>query len=137
MNINYLAILLATVLQFIFGAVWYGAFFGKLWGKIHGFDKLPKEKQQELMKGMGILYLVQFIVTLITTFILAIFLAYVPDWNAYALAGFCWLGFIVPAQVSSVLFSNTDPKYRFQKILLQTGAALGCLEIAAIVLHLM
>jgi len=137
MQLNYLAILIATVLQFIFGAIWYGALFGKLWGKIHGFDKLPKDVQAKLMKGIGPLYIVQFIGTLITTFILAIFLAYVPSWNAYALAAFCWLGFTVPAQVSSVIFGNTEPRWRLQKVLIQTFAALGCLEIAAIVLHLM
>ena len=45
-----MAILVATVGQFIFGAIWYMPVFGKLWGKIHGFDQVPPEKQKEMMK---------------------------------------------------------------------------------------
>lgn len=136
MGINFLAIAIATIIDFVFGAIWYGPIFGKLWGKIHGFDKLSKAVQQEMMKQMGPLYGVQFAVTLLTNVILAIFISYVPGWNAYALAAFIWLGFVVPAQVSSVLFGGTEPKWIVTKISLQAGASLICLEIAAVVLHL-
>lgn len=137
MNLNYLAILVATLLDFIAGFIWYGPIFGKLWGKIHGFDKLSKAVQQEMMKQMGPLYGVQFAVTMLTNVILAIFISYVPGWNAYALAAFIWLGFVVPTQVSSVLFGGTEPKWIITKITIQAGASLACLEIAAAVLHMM
>jgi len=135
MHLNYLAIIIATALQFAAGAIWYGPLFSKLWGKMHGFDKLSKEVQQKMMKEMGPLYGLQALVTLVTTVVLAIFLAYVPDWNPYALAGFCWIGFVVPTQVSSVIFSNTEKKWMVKKVAVQAGASLVCLEIAAIVLH--
>jgi hypothetical protein len=135
MELNYGAILAATVLQFICGAIWYSFLFGKLWGKIHGFDKLPKEVQQKMMKGMGPFYAVQALMTLITTFVLAIFLTYMPDWNPYAMAGFFWLGFVVPTQVSAVIFGGTESKWIVKKILVQAGASLVCLEIAAVILH--
>lgn len=135
MELNYTAILLATFLQFVCGAIWYTAFFGKLWGKIHGFDKLPKEKQQEMMKGMGPIYGVQLLVTLIMTFVLAIFIEMLPqNWNAYGMAGFFWLGFILPAQVSSVLFGGTESKWIVKKIAIQSFSSLICLEVAALVL---
>ncbi len=133
MNINFLAILVATIAQFIVGAVWYSALFGKLWGKIHGFDKLTKEIQDKMMKQMGPFYALQFGVTLLTSFVLAIFLAYQPDWNAYAMAGFFWLGFVVPTQVSGVIFGGTEGKWVVKKILVQAFASLACLESAAIV----
>lgn len=137
MNINMVAVLLATVMQFIWGAVWYSAFFGKLWGKMHGFDKLPKEVQEKMMREMGPIYGVQFLVTLLTSFVLAIFISNQPSWNAYAMAGFFWLGFVVPTQTSSVLFGGTERKWIVTKIVVQAGAALGSLEIAAAVLKMM
>ena len=137
MHLNYGAIILATVLDFIAGAVWYSVFFGKIWGHIHGFDKLPKEVQNKMQKEMGPFYGLQALVTLVTVFVLAIFLSYQPTWNAYAMAGFFWLGFVLPTLISAVIFSNTERKFMFPKVAIQSGAALVCLEIAAAVLHLM
>jgi hypothetical protein len=135
MQINFVAILIATVVQFIIGAVWYSALFGKLWGKIHGFDKLPKATQQKMMKAMGPFYVLQFVVTLVTTFVLEIFIVYLPhDWNVYGLAGFFWVGFVVPTQVSAVIFGGTESKWIVKKIAVQAGAAFFCLEAAAVVL---
>lgn len=137
MELNYLAILVATVLQFIVGAIWYSLLFGKLWGRIHGFDKLSKEVQQKMMKAMGPFYGVQFLMTLITTFVLDLFIVYLPqDWNVYAMAGFFWLGFVLPTQVSAVIFGGTESKWIVKKVAVQAGAALVCLEIAATVLHI-
>lgn len=136
MHLNYLAVLVATVVDFVIGAIWYSVFFGKLWGKIHGFDKLPKATQQKLMKGMGPFYALQALVTLVTAFVLAIFLAYQPTWNAYAMAGFFWIGFVVPTQVSGVVFGGTEAKWMLTKILVMAGASLLCLEAAATILHL-
>lgn len=136
MSLNYVAILLATVLQFIFGAVWYGALFGKLWGEIHGFDKLSKAVQQKMMSEMGPYYAIQFFVTILTTVVLAIFIEYVPqNWNPYGMAFFFWIGFVVPTQVSSVIFGGTPREWIVKKIAVQAGAAFGCLQIAAAVLH--
>src|SRR5882672_2255022 len=120
MQLNYLAIVIATVAQFIIGAIWYSALFGKLWGKIHGFDKLPKEVQQKMMKEMGPFYALQALLTLITTVILAIFLAYLPhDWNPYMMAGFFWIGFVVPTQASAVIFGGTEGKWMVKKVAVQ------------------
>lgn len=135
MQLNYVAILLAAALQFALGFVWYGPLFGNLWGKMHGFDKLSKEVQQEMMKKMGPLYGVQALVTLITTVVLAIFLTYQPTWNAYAMAGFFWIGFIVPTQVSGVLFGGTKPEWFVKKMAIMIVYSLISLEAAAAVLH--
>ncbi len=137
MQLNYLAIILATIVQFIIGAIWYSFLFGKLWGRIHGFDKLPKQVQQKMMKAMGPFYALQFLMTLITTVILAIFITYLPaSWNPYAMAAFFWIGFVVPTQVSAVIFGGTEKKWIFKKIAIQAGASLICLEAAAAILHL-
>jgi fatty acid desaturase len=137
MSLNYLAILIATVLQFIVGAIWYMPLFGKMWGEIHGFNKFSKEEQQKMMKGMGPFYTLQIFVTLVTTVVLALFVAGLPDWNVYGIAGFLWLGFVVPTQVSAVVFGGTEPKWIAKKTLIMAFGALLCLEVAALVLHLM
>lgn len=137
MHINYVAILLATVAQFIVGAIWYTPLFGRLWGKIHGFDKLPKATQKKMMSMMPAMLGIQFITTILTSFVLYLFIAYQPSWNAYAMAGFLWLGFVVPTQVSAVIFGNTEPKWVITKIAIMAGASILCLEAAAIVLRMM
>lgn len=137
MEINFLAIVVASTAQFICGAVWYSALFGKLWGKIHGFDKLSKDVQQKMMKEMGPYYGVQFLVTVLMAFVLALLMSVLPkDWSAFKLAGLLWLGFIVPTQVSSVIFGGTQGKWIVKKIAVQAGAALLCLEVGAGVLQL-
>lgn len=137
MEVNYISVLVATVVQFIIGALWYSVLFGKLWGRIHGFDKLSKEVQQEMMKKMGPFYGLQALVTLITSFVLAIFITNFQTWNPFAMTFFIWLGFIVPAQVSAVIFGGTEGKWILKKILVQSGAALCCLEAGAAVIYFM
>ncbi len=137
MEFNYLAIVIAVIAQFIVGAVWYGPIFGKLWGKIHGFDKLSKEVQEKMMKEMGPYYGLQLLVTIITTFVLAIFITSLPGWNPYAMAGLFWLGFVIPAQVSAVIFGGTDRKWIAKKIIVQAVGSLACLMVAAAILSMM
>lgn len=135
-TINLMAVLLAAVGQFAFGALWYTALFGDLWGKMHGFDKLPKAKQQEMMKGMNSIYAVQFLVTLISVFVLAKLITLVPGYSAYTLAFWLWLGFMVPCNVSAVLFGGTENKWIPTKIAVMCGAHIGYLLVAVFILGL-
>ena len=137
MHINYLAIIIASVAQFIIGAIWYMPLFGNLWGKIHGMEKVSKEDRQKMMKSMGPFLGLQFLLTLVTTFVLAIFIEYQPTWNAYAMAAFFWIGFVIPTQVSGVIFGGTNPKWIVTKILVQAGASFLCLEVAAAIIRAM
>lgn len=74
MEINYIAVLVAAVAQFIFGAIWYMPIFGKMWGKIHGFDKATPEEQKVMTKKMGPYLLTQFVFTIVTSAIFALLL---------------------------------------------------------------
>lgn len=134
MELNYLAIILATIVQFILGAVWYGPLFGKLWGRIHGFDKLSKDVQDKMVKAMAPFYGIQFLVTVMTTVVLAILIENLPDWNVLVLALFLWLGFVLPAQVSAVIFGGTEGKWIAPKIALQAGGSLLFMLAAVLVL---
>ena len=136
MTINYIAVLVAAVAQFIFGAIWYMPLFGKLWGKIHGFDQVSPEEQKIMTKKMMPFLVVQFIVTVLTTVIFAMLLnQFSGDWNIYYLAVALWLGFMVPTQISAVIFGGTKPEWVMKKILVSVFGALGCMLIAAFVLN--
>lgn len=136
MNINYVAVLVAAVAQFIFGAIWYTPIFGKLWGKIHGFDKATPEEQKVMTKEMMPYLGIQFFFTIVTTFVFALLLNGIPsDWNIYGLAGFFWLGFIVPTQVSAVIFGGTKKEWLAKKSLIMIFGALGCMMILAFVMN--
>ena len=88
------------------------------------------------MKGMMPFYIVQFLVTIVTTVVLALFRGGLPpEWNVFGEAGFFWIGFVVPTQVSAVIFGGTEGKWIVTKIAIMAGGALGCLMIAAATLH--
>lgn len=135
MELNYLAILVAAVLQFISGWVWYMPLFGKAWGAMHGYDQLSKEEQDKAQKEMGPQLGLQFLGTLVMTFVLALFVAGLPaEWNTYGIAGFMWLGFVVPTQMSAVMFGGTPKQWMLKKTAIMAGGSLVALMIAAAIL---
>lgn len=133
MTLPYGSILAATVVQFVFGAIWYTPVFGKLWGKIHGFEAHSKAEQEKMMKAMLPMLGVQFVMTIVTSVVLSLFLQ-VSDMSPYVLAGLFWLGFVVPTQVSAVIFGGTPGQWVLHKIAIMAFGALGCFELAALVL---
>jgi hypothetical protein len=134
MELNYGAIIVATVVQFIVGAIWYMPLFGKLWGEIHGFNTLTPEEQKAAQKHMLPLLALQLLLTLVTSFVFAVLLGGFPNtWNIYGIAGFFWLGFVMPAQVSAVIFGGTEPSWVVKKIAVSIGASLVCYLSAATV----
>src|SRR5262245_48213223 len=48
-KINWLAVLVAGLVAFVVGAVWYTALFGKLWIKLHGFSEAKVKEMQANM----------------------------------------------------------------------------------------
>jgi hypothetical protein len=110
-QISWTAVLLATVAQFVVGAIWYMALFAKPWGEMFGFDKLSKTEQKAMAAKMGPFYGLQIAVTLLTSYVLAHFVAAFPQASAYGIAFWLWLGFVVPTQVSAVIFGGVDPKW--------------------------
>ncbi len=136
MEINYIAILVAAVAQFIVGGIWYMPIFGKVWGEIHGFDKVAPEVQKEMMKQMMPLMVVQFVLALVTSFVFGVLIASAPtEWHAFGLAGHLWLGFAAPMQASLVIFGGTEPKWVVKKTLIAIGGSLLCFMAMAAVFN--
>lgn len=135
MNINYSAVLVATIADFVVGAIWYMPLFGNLWGKIHGFDALSKKDQQEARKGMAPMLVVQLVITFITALILAKLHNLIPAYSIYSLAVVVWGGFVVPTQIAAIIFGGTDKKWFVQKTLIMAAGSLTCLQVAAAILN--
>ena len=131
---NYVAVAVASVAEFAVGAIWYMPLFGKQWGKIHGFDKYSKAEQKAMQAKMGPYYGLQLVVTVMTTIVLAKLILMLPDYSPYALAVMSWFGFVLPTQVSAVVFGGTKPQWIAKKIYIMAGGALACLLVAAAIL---
>ena len=137
MELDYVAILVATAVQFVVGALWYMGPFGQTWGKIHGFDKVSKEVQQQMIKQMPPYYLGQLIVTALTSVVFAVVLQQAPEWNPFVVAATLWAGFVVPTQFGAVIFGGTEGKWVVTKLAIMAGGSLACLLAAAAVFTLL
>lgn len=128
-----LAVLFATIAQFITGAIWYTPLFGKLWGEIHGFDKLDKKTQEKMMSQMGPIFGVKLLFTVITSIFLTILKIMMPNVSLYQITAMIWFGFVVPTQVSGILFGGTEYKWMLPKALVMAGGSLVALLVGAAV----
>ncbi len=70
MQIDILKLVVLTIVQFVFGALWYSLIFGKVWAKIHGFDQLAPEEQAKMMKAVQPYYAIQLVLTVVTTYVI-------------------------------------------------------------------
>ncbi len=130
---NIWIILLAVIVQFVIGFVWYTVFFGKIWGKMHGFDKLDQKQQKEMQAKMGPWYAVQLLLTLSTTVVLAVLLDRNYDYSTYTLVALLWVGFTLPAQASAAIFGGAPEGYIWHKIIISSACSfISYLATAAI-----
>lgn len=116
MGINLLAVSAATVVMFAIGAFWYMVPFAKIWGKIHGFDKLSEKQQKEMQTKMGPWYGVQLIVTIISAYVLAVLINLMPAQSPYYIAFLMWLGFALPTTAGNMIFGGAPEGYVWHKI---------------------
>ena len=106
-NVNITAVLVAAIASFVIGGLWYGPLFGKLWVKLSGFGK--KELKAAKEKGVGMTYVLGFIATLVTAYVLAFFVDYTQATTINAgiqTGSWIWLGFVAPVLIGSVLWEG-------------------------------
>lgn len=72
-----------------------------------------------------------------TTLVLAKTIALLLEYSEYVLALGAWVGFMVPVQVSGVIFGGTQSKWIPKKIAVMTGGSLACMLLAAAILGAM
>ena len=134
-NINLLAVLVAAISTMVVGFLWYSpVLFAKPWMKEMGYDPNDKARMAEMKKSAGPAYGGSFLASLISAFILALFLheMRVGSLLLGLSVGFhIWLGFVATVQFTSALFTKQSMKL----FGINTGYQLVCyLAMAAILI---
>ena len=139
LNINYVAILVAVVANFILGFVWYTPLFGKAWAKEMGFDTNFKPASGEVARGMIFMVIGNFLMAYVFAHNNAAW-SYVPGMKEMPPAAsimnaavFTWLGFYLPVDIGAVTWERKSWKL----FGINTGYHLAMLLVAAIILKVM
>ncbi len=137
MEVNYVLVAVATVVQFVLGALWYSpVLFGKIWMEIMECTNIPPEELKKMQKEMAPFYVLQLVLTLLTTLAFANLVPYVTAFSIYHLAFWIWVGFIAPIQIGSVVWANTEKKYWLKQILIMISFQLVSIMITAWILSM-
>lgn len=111
-DVNYLAVLIAAVVNMAVGAYWYSpAGFGKQWAQLMGWSDLSR--MNDMKKGAGKSYAWMFVAALVMSFVLAnvVRLAGATTVMEGAMVGFwVWLGFVATVQIGSILWDMKPAK---------------------------
>ena len=103
--VNYVSILIASVLSFVVGMLWYSsALFGNKWAKLAGVS-MDKAKK----KGVGKSMLLGFISTLVLAYVFQYLMGMLnyTGASAGAVLGFwLWLGFLATSLIGGVLWEG-------------------------------
>lgn len=121
-QINFAAVAIAVITNFIFGFLWYTPLFGKVWAKEMGFDMTNKPPASVMFKGMFIMIIGNFLMAWVFAHDLTV---WNPEfWGMGPLEGskaafgamaafFLWLGYFVPVYLNSVAWEQRSWKIFF------------------------
>lgn len=107
-NINWLAIVLATAAAMAIGSIWYGPLFGKRW------MKLVNLKEKDTKTGWQVPMLTMTVMAFVQAFILRHFIVYTsyfyPDMSELSIglvtALWAFVGFVLPVVLSANMFAR-------------------------------
>lgn len=109
MKINYPAVLVAAILHWILGAVWYGIFTNKF---VELMAWTPQQLTEMESKSNTKELALAFLSSLVLVYVLAHFLQYTKAINLVGglqTAFWLWLGFITTTQLGTVIFEGRKP----------------------------
>lgn len=132
-QVNYIAILIAAIVNMVVGFIWYGPLFGKAYSKMMGFTK--EEMEKAMKEGMAKSYGLAFLAAIVMAYVFAHFISVGSATTATqgAIIGFwLWLGFVATTIISDLLWG----KKTFNLYLLQVGYYLVVLVINGAILAL-
>ena len=127
-NLNYLAIIVSSVIYFILGAVWFGPFFGKLWLKLIGLSLTEEDK-----KNAPFIFVKTFILDFIITFSVAILINLIQPTtilSALKISLLIGAGFVVAPFLGNFMYAKRSIKLFF----IEAGYHVVCITIVAIIL---
>jgi hypothetical protein len=138
LQINYAAILVAVVVNFFIGFIWYTPLFGKAWAKEMGFDTSVKPASGQLAKGLIIMVIGNFLMAYVFAHNIAAW-TFVPGTDEMGATGtilnsaiFTWLGFFVPLDLNRIAWEQKSWKL----FAINSGYHLLILLVAATILTL-
>ncbi len=134
--VNIWAVLVIGVIYMVLGSLWYGPFlFGKAWGRIIGMDmaNLSPEQKKAMQKKMWPSYFINFMTTVIMTYILALFLK-AGGGNGIMVGVLMWVGFLMPMAAQGALWSGKAKKMAWQMFWLTAIFQLIAIVIAGAIL---
>jgi hypothetical protein len=106
--INYLPVLVSSIVFMIVGTLWYGPLFGKPWMKLVGMSqKSMSGAKGSMIRSMALV----FVAALVTSYVLAVLLKSLlittPS-AALTLAFFVWLGFVATTMSHRIFFERSS-----------------------------
>ncbi len=120
-SVNYWAIIVGAILSMVIGGIWYGPIFGKKWMEIVGIDPNDKEKLAKMQKSAGLIYFVQFVLTLFQVLVLAHLIADTKLVGGLERSLWIWAAFIIPTLAGAVMWTNASGKIKWALFLIQGG----------------
>jgi hypothetical protein len=105
--INWLAVLVVTLVKFVLGFVWFGLVFGKQWQALTGVT------QAQMKAGMAKAIVTDLVTTFIMAFVLvhSVHYAGANTWGMGAGVGFFnWLGYIGAISLSQTVYEGRPLK---------------------------
>lgn len=118
-QISFLAIFVAVVVNFIFGYLWYTPLFGRIWAKEVGIDFDKKPTTNEMLKPLALNILGNFFLAFVLAQNIAVWKpetwglatpGSAPINQSVMVAFFVWLGFVVPVLLNGVAWEKKSWK---------------------------
>ena len=134
MEINYWAVLACALASMILGSLWYGPLFGKKWMELNGVDPKDKAHLEKMRKSAGPLYLIQFLLTLFSVYVLAHFIAAWKDASGVTTAMWIWIGFVIPTLAAAIMWTSESTKGKWTRFFIQSGYQLLLFVVFGLIL---
>jgi hypothetical protein len=104
MKINYPAVIVAAIVHFIIGGLWYGLIFATKFLEI--IQWTPAQLAQVQAESHWSQYVVAFVTSLVLVYILAHFVGAKGVAGGMQTAFWLWLGFVATTQLATVIFEQ-------------------------------
>ncbi len=134
---NYIAIVVCAVVSMAIGMIWHSpAMFGKIWMQVIGANpNMSAEEMKEASKGMGLVYIAQFVLSLIQAFVLSLFIMMAANMGmAVMTALWIFAGFMLPIIGGGALWSGKPKALAWKMFGVSAGFQLIVLVVYAVIL---
>ena len=134
--ISWGAVGLGVLVSIVLGSIWFGPLFGKKWMTLMGMNPNDTVKIEEGKKQMWKMYVIQMIASAMTVAALSIVVLNFDNFTIGETVGtslLMWIGFVIPSEIGSVLWSGKSYKEMREIFLLNAGyglilfVLLGCI----------